>query len=493
MQQLVEIASKIVELTNEYQQKWSQRQVSETRCFAHWLTTGRRSTRTRASCLPPARPLDACLSKNRIFDDGTGKVNIRKALEDFMHFIPDRCRTENPVVHISLNPHPDDRLTDTDMENIAREYMEKIGFGGQPYMVYKHEDIDRHHMHIVTIRVKEDGKAISSSNNFYQSKRATRELEKKYNLHTAERGQAISEIPLRKVNASEGDVKKQIANTVKAVVCGYHYQTLGELRAVLSLYNIAVEETRGIARNREYHGLVYSATDDNGNKNASKREQSELAHSAEREHPRRVNPVKVGNPFKASKIGPSVGYEAVQKRFAWSKKHVADKGIAASLKEKILPILVASSNAEDFKSRLQAQGMDVVFRYTDTGRIYGATFIDHDSHSVLNGSRIGKVFSANALEQHFNTPKEEQIPYKEGTHSEQEQYHDSGTNTSERQQTSADMPNGNTDYHNSASGTTTFLDALDVLNSDNPTVDPEEEAFRRKMQRKKKKIRGPRL
>ena len=95
-----------------------------------------------------------------------------------MHFIPDRCRTENPVVHISLNPHPDDRLTDSDMENIAREYMEKIGFGCQPYMVYKHEDIDRHHMHIVTIRVKEDGKAISSSNNFYQSKKATRELEK---------------------------------------------------------------------------------------------------------------------------------------------------------------------------------------------------------------------------------------------------------------------------------------------------------------------------
>ena len=160
-----------------------------------------------------------------------------------------------------------------------------------------------------------------------------------------------------------------------------------------------------MARNREYHGLVYSATDDNGNKDASKREQSELAHSAEREHPRRGNPVKVVNPFKASKIGPSVGYEAVQKRFAWSKKQIADKGIDAipeqssptrslSLKEKILPILAASSNAKDFKSRLQAQGMDVVFRYTDTGRIYGATFIDHRTHCVLNGSRMGKAFSA---------------------------------------------------------------------------------------------------
>ena len=362
-----------------------------------------------------------------------------------MHFIPDRCRTENPVVHISLNPHPDDRLTDTDMENIAREYMEKIGFGGQPYMVYKHEDIDRHHMHIVTIRVKEDGKAISSSNNFYQSKRATRELEKKYNLHTAERGQAISEIPLRKVNANEGDVKKQIANTVKAVVRGYHYQTLGELRAVLSLYNIDVEETRGIARNREYHGLVYSATDNNGN--------------------------RVGNPFKASKIGPSVGYEAVQKRFAWSKK-------------KILPILAASSNAEDFKSRLQAQGMDVVFRYTDTGRIYGATFIDHDSHSVLNGSRMCKELSANALEQFFNSPHDQ---------GQTQQGQDVGQTTGGSPFSGADhwqsQSTPSSDYDHSHSD----FDGFGLFTTDNPAVDPAEEEFRRRMQRKKKKRRGPKL
>ena len=407
------------------------------------------------------------LATNRIFDDGSGKVDVRKAMDDFMHFIPDRCRTENPVVHISLNPHPDDRLTDTDMENIAREYMEKIGFGGQPYMVYKHEDIDRHHMHIVTIRIKEDGKAISSSNNFYQSKKATRELERKYNLHTAERGQAISEIPLRKVNASEGDIKKQIANTVKAVVRGYHYQTLGELRAVLSLYNIDVEETRGVARNREYHGLVYSATDDKGN--------------------------KVGNPFKASKIGPSVGYEAVQKRFAWSKKQISDKGIAASLKEKIMPILAESANDRDFKARLQQQGIDVVFRYTETGRIYGATFIDHDSRSVLNGSRMCKELSArsisdrllpegrkNALEQHFNNPHD---------HGQTQQGQTTGgspfTGTDQWQSQSAPS----SDYDHSHSD----FEGFGLFTTDNPAVDPAEEEFRRRMLRKKKKRRGPKL
>ena len=321
-----------------------------------------------------------------------------------------------------------------------------------------HEDIDRHHMHIVTIRVKEDGKAISSSNNFYQSKRATRELEKKYNLHTAERGQAISEIPLRKVNASEGDVKKQIANTVKAVVRRYHYQTLGELRAVLSLYNIDVEETRGMARNREYHGLVYSATDDNGN--------------------------RVGNPFKASKIGPSVGYEAVQKRFAWSKKQIAEGDIAASLKEKILPILAASFNAEDFKSRLQAQGMDVVFRYTDTGRIYGATFIDHDSRCVLNGSRMCKELSANALEQFFNSPHD---------HTQTQQGQTAGQTSGGSPFTGADQWQSQStpvsDYDHSHSD----FDGFGLFTTDNPAVDPVEEEFRRRMQRKKKKRRGPKL
>lgn len=62
-------------------------------------------------------------------------------------------------MHISLNPHPDDVLTDMEMENIAREYLERMGYGNQPYMVYKHEDIDRHHMHIVTIRVDETASA----------------------------------------------------------------------------------------------------------------------------------------------------------------------------------------------------------------------------------------------------------------------------------------------------------------------------------------------
>ncbi len=94
------------------------------------------------------------------------------------------------------------------MQDIAREYLEKLGFGNQPYLVFKHEDIDRHHLHIVTVRVDENGKCISDKNNYYRSKQITRELEKKYGLHDAERRNRRLDTPLSKVDASAGDVKE---------------------------------------------------------------------------------------------------------------------------------------------------------------------------------------------------------------------------------------------------------------------------------------------
>ena len=216
------------------------------------------------------------LATNKIFDDGSGKTDIARCLRDFQRYLSPHVRTEKPVVHISLNPHPDDVLTDMEMENIAREYLERMGYGNQPYMVYKHEDIDRHHMHIVTIRVDENGKCLDSRYNYHRSKAITRDLEEKYSLHKADRKQRQSANPLRKVDVSQGDVKKQVANTVKSLCATYKFQSLGEYRALLSLYNISLEEVRGEVGGREYHGFVYSATDNKGN--------------------------KVGNPFKASSL-----------------------------------------------------------------------------------------------------------------------------------------------------------------------------------------------
>ena len=324
------------------------------------------------------------LTTNRIYNDGTGTVDIRRAMEDFLALMPVRSKVEKPVVHISLNPHPDDMLTDTELQDIAREYLEKMGFGNQPYMVYKHEDIDRHHLHIVTVRVDGDGRSIDTRNNFYRSKQITRELERKYGLHDAERKNRRLDTPLRKVDASAGDVKKQVGNIVKALNGQYRFQTMGEYRALLSLYNMTVEEAHGNVRRREYHGLVYSVTDDKGN--------------------------KVGNPFKSSLFGKSVGYEAVQRRFEYSKGQIRDRHLAEITRKTVAAALARTYRREEFVALLKAKGVDVVFRHTDEGRIYGATFIDHRTGCILNGSRLDKEFSANALQEHFTLPYAGTLP-----------------------------------------------------------------------------------
>ena len=116
------------------------------------------------------------LTTNRIYNDGSGKVDIGKAMESFQTFMPPQMKVEKPVVHISLNPHPEDVLTDIELQNIARDYLERLGFGNQPYLVFKHEDIDRHHLHIVTINVDENGKRINRDFLHRRSDRIRREL-----------------------------------------------------------------------------------------------------------------------------------------------------------------------------------------------------------------------------------------------------------------------------------------------------------------------------
>ena len=270
------------------------------------------------------------------------------------------------------------------------------------------------------------------------------------------------------MNPDIGDIKKQVGNTVKAVFRDYQFQTIGELRALLSLYNLTVDEIRGNAKGEDYNGLVYSVIDANGN--------------------------KVGNPFKSSLFGKTVGYEALLRKAAFSKNNIKEKNLTEPTRKTLEYALRRTYDRNELVQMLKAKDIDCVFRYTDEGRLYGCTFIDHRTHCVLNGSRMGKEFSANALDKHFKTPIEEQHPLREHEGNEQERYHDGESDADRSQgQTQQSLDDSGTEYRHSPSGTASFLDALYFLNTDNPVTDAEEEAFRRKLQRKKKRRRGPKL
>ena len=68
-----------------------------------------------------------------------GRFRMGGTMEAFTAWLPSHYRTEKPVIHISLNPHPDDALTDGQLAAIGREYMEQLGYGNQPFLIFKHE------------------------------------------------------------------------------------------------------------------------------------------------------------------------------------------------------------------------------------------------------------------------------------------------------------------------------------------------------------------
>lgn len=404
------------------------------------------------------------LDTNKIYNDGSGSVNIHKAHEDFKRWMPTATRTEKPMVHISLNPHPDDHPTDAELTQIAREYMEKMGFGDMPFLIFKHEDIERHHVHIVALRVKTDGTCISDRNNFYRSKDICRELEKKYNLRPSEREKISPDTPIRKIDIS-GDMKRQVANTVKMVGMRYKFQTLGEFNAILSLYNVKAEQTDGRVNGREYHGLVYFATDDSGN--------------------------VVASPFKASRLGKFASRTAIDNRFVRAKDRI-DVNPTRTI---VADALAQSSNKEEFIARLKAARIDVLFRYTEEGRIYGVTFIDHNTMTVLNGSRLGKDYSANAFERRFNGEQTQPdmpvvIPVTDT------QTPDADTSTPN--DTTSSAPEGTSQTQNPTPQPAEHHSDNDMpelpglyLFHVGPGYDAQEDAFYRAMRRKKKKGRSP--
>lgn len=411
------------------------------------------------------------LGANKIILPADGQIDIARMVENFNAFMPKTGKTKKPVLHISLNPHPDDRLTEQQYEILAREYLEKLGFGEQPYIIYKHMDIDRHHIHIVTVNVNEQGKRLNQDFLFRRSKKITTEMEEKYNLHKAQREKITPDMPIKKVDPS-GDIKRQVANTVKMVGMRYKFQTMGEYNAVLSLYNIRCEQTDGRVNGREYHGLVYFATDDEGK--------------------------VIANPFKASRLGKFASRTAVEGRFERAKEKID----VAQTRNRVADVLTRATDKDDFTAKLKDCGIDVVLRYTDEGRIYSVTFIDHNTMTVLNGSRLGKHFSANALNERFNNPQAQPtndvpVPDTPVTVQEPEQTTDTHSDT-QSQSGNTQAPSDGQHQSATSRSTTDYGDSdftLPGLELFQPgqSFNPDEEEFRRRMQRKKKKGRRPKF
>ena len=321
-----------------------------------------------------------------LYQDKEGNYTMEEVFADMEALIPKKCRTKKTVFHCSLNPHPDEKLSDEQLTQIAKEYMEALGYGKQPYIVFKHNDIAREHIHIVSLRVDSQGRKINDRYEGRRSKKITDALEKKYNLIPSSKVSERTTTETPKFNVVQGNIKEQVANTVHSAMKHYTFCSLGELNAILSKYNLAVEEVKIEYRGKRYDGLVYALTDDKGN--------------------------KMSTPIHASDIGRGVGYATIQNKMQKSKEAV--KSLIPAVRRKVLEVMRTSPQTEErLRQRLEEQGLRVIIRKNEGGRIYGITFIDDEKGIALNGSRLGKGYAANKFNEYFSNP--EKNPFSDET------------------------------------------------------------------------------
>ena len=392
----------------------------------------------------------AVLLLNKVPDTVDGKYSVQYFNKCFEPYLSANIRTEKTVRHISLNPDPKDKVSDEQFTEMAQKYMERMGYGNQPYIVFKHTDIDRTHIHIVSTCVGIDGKKIPDDYDHPRSMAICRDLETKYNLHKAtEQERKHDSRNFKKVEQQKGDIKSQIASVVRYLPKYYSFQTLGGYNALLSLFNITAEEVKGERNGQPVNGLVYVALDENGN--------------------------KASNPFKASLFGKEAGIAQLQKHFEKSKEKMKTNPAKSVLKNTVELAIHTTNNETEFKKQLVQQGINTVVRRNDSGRIYGITFIDHESRSVWSASQLDRNLSANVFNEWWNNGNKPKLKIQDSPVS--------NTNTIDHQPTK-DLFDFITQEHSQSSDLGLFS-----LLPQAQGEDYEEEQFANRMKKKKKKGR----
>lgn len=308
------------------------------------------------------------------------KMSIGMKLKRFLKQMELNENVKRNSVHISLNYDvSESHLPKEKLVNIANEYMGKLGFGKQPYLIYQHHDAGHPHIHIVTTNIEADGNRIDLHHlGIRKSEPARKHIEKAFGLVKAEEQKKqifqLEPLAAQRVHYGKSETKRSIQNVLDHVIGQYKYTSLPELNAVLKQYNVLAERGSENSRVSQHKGLLYRVLDSDGK--------------------------PVGVPIKASAFYSRPTLQNLEAKF---KENEGEKIPHKARARNAIDLALLGNkrlSLEVLSSVLNREGVATVFRQNADGLIYGITYIDHRTKCVFNGSSLGKKYSANAIQRH---------------------------------------------------------------------------------------------
>lgn len=316
-----------------------------------------------------------CLDARNFLKDAE-QLSLLEKKEWFARFIALNKRIKTNTLHIPISFAPGENIPADKLIDIAREYMDRIGFGEQPYLVYQHFDTAVPHLHIVTTSIKSDGNSVDF--NFIgrdRSEPARKALEEKYGLVKAEKQQKVVEfnlkpLPVERLQYGKRPTRQAITNALEYILTKYKYRSLPELNAILKLYNLKAEPGKPGSRIHQHHGLMYQMLNEKGE--------------------------GIGIPLKASSIYFKPGLKWLQNKFRGNRQ--IDPTVLQRIRLAVDGVLAKQPTSwTAFTQALRREQIEPVPYINPQKFLYGLSFVDLDAKLVIKASELGKGYSSKAI------------------------------------------------------------------------------------------------
>lgn len=317
------------------------------------------------------------------FGMGPEHLSFDQKVERFASLTRRNRRSETNIAHITLSFAPGETLSEERLLRIAQAYMDKVGFGNQPYLVYEHLDTNHPHIHIVSTNIQATGVRIPTHMiGARASSKAREEIEKEFNLvRAADRGRSyykgIPPLDLQQYLASGKKGKAAVSAIVRAVIAKYRFTSLSEYNAILQQFGVIADPGTEGSLLQKRGGLLYSAVDGKG--------------------------AKVGAQIKSSAIyvpgwsglPDNAGLKLLEAKFRSDRYH--RRNLRDGVLAKVEQALATGVTLGELTTALRRHAVVLITRYNVRGVLSGVMFVDHEAGVAFKGSELKKSLGAAGL------------------------------------------------------------------------------------------------
>jgi len=303
---------------------------------------------------------------------------------------------EKKAIHLTLNFSPADEQLQNDYFLLtADRYMEAMGLGLAPYLVYRHYDAGHPHLHIVTPKIWPNGDIIRwNRKDYYRSQQICRGLEKDFMLtpslpmetkaatEARERKMASAQI----VQYGEAPLMPAISKVLDHVINKYYFTSFDEFNAILRVYNIRADNGSEGSLLQRKKGLLYRALDKTGK--------------------------DIGVPLKASLFNCNPTLRNLEQQFM---RIDPDREINMSKARMGVDgsFFKGCQSLEELGKRLRPEGISIVVRQDKKEGPPNIYYVDHKERCVFKGSALGERYTLKAIlercEQGLSLQQEQQL------------------------------------------------------------------------------------